>query len=541
MVAERPLTSGSSEGLSIRLIFLAFLLAAEALVISVTFDAQAIFQHGRDGDYSWLGNTGYLLKILVAWVVAFLIALGPRLRQNTDELLVAAGTHRYLVNLAANLSVYAAFFLTTDAVFSDTDAATSSSLLSALWLLLAIAVAASWLLTVAPGRYWISLARNEILTLLFAGVVAILVWSSSLLTIGLWDPLSGITFHSTAALLEVFYPAVIVDSAERVLGVGDFVVRVAAVCSGYEGIGLVVIFTGYYLSIFRQDFRFPHVLLLFPVGIVVIWLFNVIRIAVLVIIGAELSPTLALGGFHSLSGWISFILVAVGVLIAAHSSPLLAVRHSGSLMRPVVTYRMALLLPLVMLLATTIATLAMTEIVDWWYPARVILTGGTILLLWRHFRHFNFRPTLLSISAGVLTFIVWLLLIRDDPELSAKFASQLDEVSGAALVSWLLFRFIGAVLTVPLAEELAFRGYLFATLGADEGREHRRFPWLALAISSILFGLLHSAWIAGFMAGLVYGLVRWRSDSVAQAFIAHATTNLLLTVYVLSTGSWSVW
>ncbi len=67
------------------------------------------------------------------------------------------------------------------------------------------------------------------------------------------------------------------------------------------------------------------------------------------------------------------------------------------------------------------------------------------------------------------------------------------------------------------------------------------FSWIAIAVSSVLFGLLHSAWVAGIAAGLIYGLVRYRGDSIKDAVIAHACTNLLLTLYVFATGNWSLW
>jgi CAAX prenyl protease-like protein len=105
-----------------------------------------------------------------------------------------------------------------------------------------------------------------------------------------------------------------------------------------------------------------------------------------------------------------------------------------------------------------------------------------------------------------------------------------------------VFRTLGAVITVPLAEELAFRGYLFELLGHDHGATNvANFPWLALIVSTVLFGLLHSAWLAGMLAGVAYGLVRHHRGNVADAFVAHATTNGLLSVYVLTTGNWSMW
>ncbi|MEY8839189.1 exosortase E/protease, VPEID-CTERM system, partial [Cribrihabitans sp. XS_ASV171] len=48
------------------------------------------------------------------------------------------------------------------------------------------------------------------------------------------------------------------------------------------------------------------------------WALNVLRIAILIMIGAWISPEHALNGFHSYAGWLLFTLLAIGVLAVAH-------------------------------------------------------------------------------------------------------------------------------------------------------------------------------------------------------------------------------
>ena len=107
----------------------------------------------------------------------------------------------------------------------------------------------------------------------------------------------------------------------------------------------------------------------------------------------------------------------------------------------------------------------------------------------------------------------------------------------------MLFRVHGSVITVPISEELLFRGYLLSRLACHEIILEGRiaFSWVALVLSSILFGLFHADWVAGIVAGLIFGLVRYRSDSIKDAVIAHACANLLLSIYVMSSGNWSLW
>jgi CAAX prenyl protease-like protein len=68
------------------------------------------------------------------------------------------------------------------------------------------------------------------------------------------------------------------------------------------------------------------------------------------------------------------------------------------------------------------------------------------------------------------------------------------------------------------------------------------FSWTTWIISSVLFGALHGTmWLAGSIAGLLFGLALYRRRALGDAVQAHATTNLLLALYAFGTGRWSVW
>jgi membrane protease YdiL (CAAX protease family) len=48
-------------------------------------------------------------------------------------------------------------------------------------------------------------------------------------------------------------------------------------------------------------------------------------------------------------------------------------------------------------------------------------------------------------------------------------------------------------------------------------------------------------WLAGTLAGMLYAIALYRRGQLVDAVLAHGTTNALLAVYVLTTGSWSLW
>jgi len=108
---------------------------------------------------------------------------------------------------------------------------------------------------------------------------------------------------------------------------------------------------------------------------------------------------------------------------------------------------------------------------------------------------------------------------------------------------------LAATTTVPVAEELAYRGFLLRRLSISSGGaadfeaiDFRRVTYFAIAISSILFGLMHGQrWFAGTLAGVVYAMVARRRQSIGNAVAAHATTNALIAVYVLAGGNWQLW
>jgi exosortase E/protease (VPEID-CTERM system) len=104
------------------------------------------------------------------------------------------------------------------------------------------------------------------------------------------------------------------------------------------------------------------------------------------------------------------------------------------------------------------------------------------------------------------------------------------------LVTWILFRVIGTIALVPIIEELFFRGYILERL--DRGG----LTWklAALGLSTGLFAVLHDRWALAAIAGLAYGLLYLRSRNLTDAIVAHATSNLVISVYAVSTSRWWV-
>jgi len=103
----------------------------------------------------------------------------------------------------------------------------------------------------------------------------------------------------------------------------------------------------------------------------------------------------------------------------------------------------------------------------------------------------------------------------------------------------------GEVKTPPFSRAARIEaGFLLRRLVAEdfETVTFGRCNWQALLISSMAFGALHgSRWIAGTLAGLLYGFAAIRKGKLGDAVVAHAVTNAILAAYVLIFNQWQLW
>ncbi len=111
------------------------------------------------------------------------------------------------------------------------------------------------------------------------------------------------------------------------------------------------------------------------------------------------------------------------------------------------------------------------------------------------------------------------------------------------IYSFIVIRMIGLAILVPLIEEVFWRGFL-ARWMIDEDWETiplGTFNWNVFFYVTALFTLAHPEWFAAAVyAVLINTLFFWKKD-LWPCIVAHAVSNFLLGVYVLTTRSWSLW
>jgi len=104
-------------------------------------------------------------------------------------------------------------------------------------------------------------------------------------------------------------------------------------------------------------------------------------------------------------------------------------------------------------------------------------------------------------------------------------------------------RWAGAALVVPVMEELFWRSFLMRWIDSPrfELVPPQRVTLRAIALSTFVFMLAHTLWLAAIAAGLVYAWLYVRTGKLWVAVIAHAVTNTLLGAWVIATGNWGYW
>jgi exosortase E/protease (VPEID-CTERM system) len=450
----------------------------------------------------------------------------------------------------------------------------SSYIKSAFYLLATVLL----VLAYVPLRIWFKAFQATGRLWLYAPLAGMAGWYVCLQIKLLWIATSTvqsgwmqrITLYLVSAVLGHFVPDLFVDSTQFMVGTPRYSFIIGGGCSGVEGLGLVLIFTSLWLWYFRKETRFPHALLLIPCALICSWLLNIVRLCALVVLGNAGWSEIGDIGFHSQFGWIAFTAVAlafsmatqklswlrkkailsgsqppIGEIIAAETAENAGERPGES---PAIR---AYLLPFLAILAATFISKAASGYFEWLYPLRFVAAALVLWYFLPELKKLNWRFGWLGPVAGAAVFLIWIAPSLGAHQHSASLlGAELAALSPTARWAWIAIRVAAAVITVPIAEELAFRGYLARRLISREFEtvSFSSLTVLSICLSSIVFGLEHMKdlkdWqhlILGTLAGLAFAAaLRWKGR-IGDAVVAHSVSNLLLAAWVLGLGDWTQW
>jgi len=506
-------------------------------------------------DNDTLPRTGHLLPLLrdggaaavrgaVAFGAVFLTFAFLKCRTALERLVLLPIQPRWL---AAHLLLALGFLWASEQLYSGRLPDSDPDFLVAAWALIGLAAVLMAALAFIPMKTWRQIVDTTGSLWAVALSTALVASFLTRPARALWEPVTRLTFTMVKFMLSWIIPETTTNAERAIIHAPHFSVIIAPECSGLEGAALILVFTIAWLWLFRQEVRFPWALALLPAGVVVLFILNAVRLTALVLIGNAGAKQIAAQGFHSQAGWISFNAVAFGLCIAARRSPWFSLRtKSPEPVRTAEDATGAFLIPFLAILGVGMLARAASAGFESLYPLRLVAALVALWIFRRSYKSCDWRFSWTAPVAGFAVFVLWAALDRVLGAASSSNAmpAALNAMSAPGRIFWLTSRVSAACITVPIAEELAFRGYLMRRLvSADfEQVDPRRYTWLALVASSVIFGAMHgSSWLAGTAAGLVYGGLYVRSGRIGDAVIAHATTNILLAVCVLGFHQWHFW
>ena len=184
----------------------------------------------------------------------------------------------------------------------------------------------------------------------------------------------------------------------------------------------------------------------------------------------------------------------------------------------------------------------------WIYPIKTAAVLAVLVYFWPRYDELNApravkpRDVLLAVVVGVVVY--WLWVRMDWPWATQGQPGGYNPLLAGDLGKVLVaIRLLGAVIVVPVMEELFWRSFLLRYLISSrfEAVPLGTFTVFSFLATVTLFGLEHHLWLAGMMAGAAYTLLLYGTRRLWPSIIAHAVTNLALGIHVLLTQEWNWW
>lgn len=212
----------------------------------------------------------------------------------------------------------------------------------------------------------------------------------------------------------------------------------------------------------------------------------------------------------------------------------------------------------------------------WSYAIKTLFCAGIFIYYrpWELYPKFTWQDLIWAVGAGLLVTILWILpetqWVHQKVPLFQDFyyrwlvmmpGSLPDYVDAEAFplppvghISWsyspmeagwglTIMKLIGSAFVIAIIEEFFFRGFLYRWIRKNSfwTLALRHFDLYSFVIVTAVFGLEHDRWLAGAIAGMVYGFVAIRTGRIWPAAIAHVLTNLLLGIWVIVTQQYGFW
>jgi CAAX prenyl protease-like protein len=194
------------------------------------------------------------------------------------------------------------------------------------------------------------------------------------------------------------------------------------------------------------------------------------------------------------------------------------------------------------------------------YTIKIGLTVLTMLIMLPAYLKFPLRVSWLAVVVGVVGVVLWIAICwlhleRFLPAVGLGWLVNLGERPAydplkqlADQPGWaygfLAIRFFGLVVVVPIIEEFFLRGWLMRYIMHPDWWKipFGKVNGLAVIAGTAVPMLMHPGELVA--AAVWFSMVTWlmvRTKNIWDCVVAHAVTNLLLGIFVVTFGWWWLW
>jgi uncharacterized protein len=182
----------------------------------------------------------------------------------------------------------------------------------------------------------------------------------------------------------------------------------------------------------------------------------------------------------------------------------------------------------------------------WIYALKTIVAAWLLWLFRTQIPEIKWKFSWESVVVGIAVFAAWIgldgyypIFPREGGFNPARTYGQ-DSALSAIFIG---VRMLGSTLIVPMLEEVFYRSFLYRYVIHSQFWKMPlgRFDLRAFLIVGFLFGISHFEWVPGILCAFAYQALVCRKNRLGDAMSAHALTNLLLGIWVVSRGAYNFW
>jgi uncharacterized protein len=183
----------------------------------------------------------------------------------------------------------------------------------------------------------------------------------------------------------------------------------------------------------------------------------------------------------------------------------------------------------------------------WIYALKTALAAWLLYLMRTHIKEMRWALSWESVVVGIGVFAVWVGLDGRYPMFAQRSGSfNPERTFGAGSAPALLcntVRLAGSSLVVPFLEEVFYRSFIYRFFVKAEFTKIPlgHLSWGAFLITGAMFGISHYEWLPGILCAFAYQGLVCRKNRLGDAITAHAITNFLLGIWVITRHAYYLW